>query len=341
MFWRDLRRDPTPNRGRRLGQALILARELPDAVAHLHVHFLHTPASVARYAALLTGRSWSFSAHAKDIWTSPDWELSEKMEAALLGGHLHAGRPRAADGMRRRRHGEPRLSRARSQPLSVLRRRPPRDGTRAADPLRILSVGRFVAKKGFDDLIDALARLPRSLHWRASLIGGGELRERLAARVRAAGLSERVTFLGARAQPDVIAAMREADLFVLPTKPAPTGDRDGLPNVLMEAASQGLPIVATDFAGTPELIRNGTDGILVPPGDVSALAEAMARLAGDPEARRRLADSAYRRLSRDFTVERGIALMAARFGQAVGQDPSGMRPEIPAHAPEAACACGS
>jgi hypothetical protein len=74
LFWRDFRRDPTANRLRRLGQALVLARELPDAIRHIHVHYLHTPGSVVRYAALLGGRTWSFSAHAKDIWTIPDWE---------------------------------------------------------------------------------------------------------------------------------------------------------------------------------------------------------------------------------------------------------------------------
>src|SRR3712207_2154181 len=84
-FWRDLRRDFTANRIRRLGQALVMARELPAEVGHLHVHYLHTPASVVRYAALLTGRTWTFSAHAKDIWTTPDWEKREKMAEALWG----------------------------------------------------------------------------------------------------------------------------------------------------------------------------------------------------------------------------------------------------------------
>src|SRR5687767_1250416 len=84
-FWRDLRRDLTPNRARRLGQALVLARELPPDVAHLHVHYLHTPASVVRYTAILTGRGWSFSAHAKDIWTTPDWEKREKLAQAAWG----------------------------------------------------------------------------------------------------------------------------------------------------------------------------------------------------------------------------------------------------------------
>src|SRR6185437_6069471 len=78
-WWRDLRRDLTPNRLRRFGQALVLAAEMPADVGHLHAHFLHTPASVARYTALMRGLRWSVSAHAKDIWTTPDWEKTEKL----------------------------------------------------------------------------------------------------------------------------------------------------------------------------------------------------------------------------------------------------------------------
>ena len=79
LWLRDLLRDPTPNRIRRFGQALVLANELPADVRHLHAHFLHTPASVARYAALLAGLPWTGSAHAKDIWTTPQWEKREKL----------------------------------------------------------------------------------------------------------------------------------------------------------------------------------------------------------------------------------------------------------------------
>ncbi|MBV9634935.1 MAG: colanic acid biosynthesis glycosyltransferase WcaL, partial [Methylobacteriaceae bacterium] len=81
--WRaDLRRDRTPNRVRRFGQALVLAAELPADIGHLHAHFLHTPASVARYAAALRGVDWTVSAHAKDIWTTPEWEKREKLADA-------------------------------------------------------------------------------------------------------------------------------------------------------------------------------------------------------------------------------------------------------------------
>ncbi|MFZ3238675.1 MAG: colanic acid biosynthesis glycosyltransferase WcaL, partial [Stellaceae bacterium] len=95
MWLADLRRDPTPNRVRRFGQALVLAAELPEDVGHLHAHFLHTPASVGRYAALICGLGWTLSAHAKDIWTTPDWEKREKLGSAAwtvactAAGHAH------------------------------------------------------------------------------------------------------------------------------------------------------------------------------------------------------------------------------------------------------------
>ncbi|GJE48439.1 D-inositol-3-phosphate glycosyltransferase [Methylobacterium tardum] len=318
LFARDFRRDPTASRIRRLGQALVLARELPADVAHLHVHFLHTPASVARYAALLTGRGWSFSAHAKDIWTTPDWDLREKLTDAVWGvtctrdglarlDHLAPGRTLLAY------HGLD-LSRFPAPPAT----RAPRDGSDPAAPLRLLCVGRLVAKKGHDDLIDAVAALPASLHWRLDLIGNGETRRALEAQVEARGLSARVSFRGSLAQPDVIAAMREADLFVLPTKPAPGGDRDGLPNVLMEAASQALPILATGFAGTPEFLTDGVHGVLVPPGEPAALAAALERLAGEPALRRRFGEAARARLVQDFSEEAAIDLIAGRLRASAG-----------------------
>ena len=347
QFAGDLLRDPTASRVRRLGQALVLARELPDAVGHLHAHFLHTPASVARYAALLTGRSWSFSAHAKDIWTTPDRELANKLSDAAWGVTC------TRDGLERLGAVSGGVERERSEPGRValayhgldLARfpeppdRPPRDGAEVGEPIRLLCVGRLVAKKGHDDLIDALAHLPPSLHWRLDLIGSGELRDALKARVAERGLESRIAFHGALAQPAVVAAMRAADLFVLPTKPAPSGDRDGLPNVLMEAASQGLPILATAFAGTPEFITDGVEGYLVPPGDPAALSAAILRLAGDPAGRRRLADAAHARLLRDFSLEAGIDLIAGRLAASAGIElPQRTPPHESARAVEA-CAC--
>jgi glycosyltransferase involved in cell wall biosynthesis len=329
LFARDLLRDRSASRLRRLGQACVLARELPGDVAHLHVHFLHTPGSVARYAARLTGRGWSFSAHAKDIWTTPDWELREKLADAAWGVTC------TRDGLARLDALGPGRTRLAYHGLDLARfpapppPREPRDGRDPGAPLRLLCVARLVAKKGHDDLLDALARLPAHLHWRLDLIGGGELRGALETRAR--GLGDRVAFRGALAQPDVVAAMRAADLFVLPTKAASGGDRDGLPNVLMEAASQELPILATAFAGTPEFISDGEHGILVPPGDPGALAAALARLADGPALRRRLAQGARARLGRDFSESAGIDLIAGRLAGSAGLDPpAGETPELAA-----------
>ncbi|MEA1833663.1 glycosyltransferase [Methylobacterium durans] len=325
-FARDLVRDPTPARLRRLGQALVLARELPGAVAHLHAHFLHAPASVARYAALLTGRRWSASAHAKDIWTTPAWDLSDKLADAAWAvtctrdglARLDALAPPGRVALAY--HGLD-LARLPGPPPP----RPPRDGSDRADPVRLVSVGRLVAKKGHDDLIAALTRLPAGLHWHLDLIGDGERRGEIEALARSHGLQARIRFHGARAHPAVIAAMQEADLFVLPTKAAPSGDRDGLPNVLMEAASQDLPILATAFAGTPEFVTDGVHGVLVAPGDPVSLSEAIVALARDPGRRRRLAVAAGARLRAEFTHEAGIDLIGARLAASAGLVPAPMR----------------
>ena len=320
VFWRDFRRDLTPNRLRRLGQAFVLGRELPDEVTHLHVHYLHTPASVVRYAALLTGRTWTFSAHAKDIWTTPDWEKREKMADALWGVTCtRQGAARLAelapsqDHVTLAYHGLD-LDRFPPPPKG----RPPRDGSDPADPVRIVSIGRAVAKKGYDDLLKALAALPPDLHWRFAHAGDGELLDGLKAQAEAHGIGAKVAFLGSKPQPEVVALLREADLFVLPAKEAKSGDRDGLPNVLMEAASQGLAIVATDFAGIPEFIQDGIEGRLVPPGDWESLSNALNLLSRDPQERIKLGAAACLRLRRNFDMEGSASLVAERLRVLLG-----------------------
>ena len=285
---RDLRRDPTRNRVRRWGQALVLAAELPAEVRLLYAHFLHTPASVARYAALIRGLRWGFSAHAKDIWTTPDWEKREKIAEATFGATCTAA---GAQHLRALSTGRARVELA-YHGLDLARFPPPPDSRPASGPLTILSVGRLVAKKGYDDLLTALSLLPERLDWRFCHIGGGEQARRVQALAERLGLAGRIEWRGKRAQDEVVAAMRAADLFVLPSKIAPDGDRDGLPNVLMEAASQKLPILSTAVSAIPEFVADGVHGRLVPPGDPAALSAAILGLADEPETRRRLADAA-------------------------------------------------
>jgi len=314
VWLRDLRRDLTPNRIRRFGQACVLARELPAETRFLYVHFLHTPASVARYAAIMRGLGWGFSAHAKDIWTTPDWEKREKIAAAAFGATCTAA---GAAHLRGLADDPAKIDLAyHGLDLSGFPS-PPERGVRTG-PATLLSVGRLVEKKGYDDLLDALARLPARLDWRFVHIGGGEMSKQMTARAETLGLSGHIEWRGKRDRDEVIAAMREADLFVLPAKIARSGDRDGLPNVLMEAASQRLPIVSTAVAAIQEFVRDGVDGRLVPPGDPGALAAAIADMLDQPEAAAAMARSAHARLTAEFGVEAGIDLLEARLRAGLG-----------------------
>ncbi len=294
----------------------MLAAELPENVTHLHAHFLHTPASVARYAALITGLSWTVSAHAKDIWTIPVWEKRAKLaEARWVVTCTEAGRTHLS-GLAPR-HSAVALC---YHGLDIERfpEAPPRsnggDGSDPEHPVILLSVGRLVAKKGYEDLLAALALLPPELEWRFIHIGGGTLRDALMQTAGRLGLSQKIEWRGALAQPDVLGGYRRADLFVLASKLAKDGDRDGLPNVLLEAQSQQLACVATDVSGIPELIEQGVTGLLVPPGDPVGLAQTMNSLIRDPARRAALGAAGERRVRDNFLMRSGIDVLAMRFG---------------------------
>lgn len=319
-LWRlDYARDKTRNRIRRFGQACVLAAEMPTETLGLYAHFMHTPSSVTRYAAVMRSLPWAFSAHAKDIWTSPEWEKREKLSAATYGATFGAtctgsgaehlrGLADTPDRMHLIYHGLD-LSRFPEPP----KRAPAPKGT-----IRLLSVGRLVEKKGFDNLIDALALLPADLDWRWIHIGGGELKTVMQKRADVAGVSDRIEWLGALNQPEVIAQMQSADIFVLPSRIAKSGDRDGLPNVLMEAASQKLAIISTPVSAIPEFIDNGVHGILSDDAP-KPLSEAIYNLALDPVKRAEMTQAASARLKKDFTMMPGINQLDGLLRQMCGQ----------------------
>jgi glycosyltransferase involved in cell wall biosynthesis len=312
-FLGDLRRDLSRNRVRRLGQAAVLVREWPEGGHWLFAHFIHTPASVADYAARILGRDWSISAHAKDIWTSPDWELSGKLGRARWtvtcteSGHRHL-QALAPDPARvyLAYHG---LNLSRFPHFDGVRA--PRDGSDPAQPVRIVSVGRAVPKKGYDVLLKAFALLPPDLHWRFTHLGAGGEVAKLKRLSEELGIADFCTWRGAADQTEVLAAYREADIFALASRIANDGDRDGLPNVIVEAASQGLPSVASNLSGIPELITDGTSGWLFPPEDEHALATALAEAIRDPDARAARGAAAEARVRRHFDYRTSVAELAA------------------------------
>jgi glycosyltransferase involved in cell wall biosynthesis len=319
VWLKDLRRDPTPNRVRRFGQALVLAAELPAGVERLHAHFLHTPASVTRYAALLRGLPWSASAHAKDIWTTPEWEKREKLDScdwlvtctAANREHLAALAPPGR--VELVYHG---VDLHRFTPGNASLRM--RDGRNPADPVVILSVGRLVEKKGTDVLLEALSRLPASLHWKLVHVGSGPLRQTLARLAHALNISHRVEWRGALTQDKLLLEYRNADLFALASRVARDGDRDGLPNVLLEAQSQGLACVATRVSAIPELLRDGQTALLVEENHPAALARALESLIASPARRRTLGQAGQARVAEVFSLDSNIEPLAHRFGLAAG-----------------------
>jgi len=327
-FWRalvsfgaDLLHEPTRNRMRRFAQALVMAREMPASVEHYYVHFMHTPASVGYYASIINRQSWSISAHAKDIWTISERELRKKLAAcdwivtctAANSSYL-SSLSTVADKVTLLYHGLDFTRFDRNEALASKR-----DGSDADNVVRLISVGRAVDKKGYEILLAALAELPSTLNWRFVHIGGGELFEALQAQARELGLDDRIDWLGALPQTEVLAQYRNADLFVLPSKISADGDRDGLPNVLMEAQSQGLACLSTNISGIPELIVHAESGWLVEQKDVGELARALEQLIADPELRARLAQAGFTRVREEFSMERGIDKLVHRLQQSLGR----------------------
>ncbi len=289
-----------------------LAVELERAGAvHLHAAFAHGPAAIAHQVHLLTGLPFSFGGHAKDIYVSDPRQLALRIaDAAFVTACSRSARDElvtaaagGADTIRLLPHG-----------VDVVRFRPAPEVRNEAAPLRILAVGRLVEKKGYDVLLEALARLagdPSSATFTCRIIGDGPLAGRLTSRARSLGIAPLVAFEGAQPHEAVAAAYGLTDVFVQASVVLPDGDRDGIPNVLLEAMASGLPVVASDVAGIPEAVTDGETGLLVPSSDPDALAAAIARLAADPALRSALGHAARARILGRFDRRAAVRTMAA------------------------------
>ena len=313
LFLKDYARETNAGRQRRWAQGCVLAHELPEDVSWIHTHYLHTPCSVARYAAHLSGRDWSFSAHAKDIWTSPEWDLRTKLDDADWGVTCTGVNTRYLKSLSKAPEKVELVYHGLDFEGFPMPSPEPSARNGSADPVRILSVGRAVEKKGYDDLLEALAALPAGLNWRFTHIGGGALSDTLKAHADRLNLTKRIVWRGAQPREEVIKACRDADLFVLPSKLAKSGDRDGLPNVLMEAQSMGLCCLSTEVSAIPELITDGKTGRLVAPGDRKALACALKQLITAPDLRDTLGNAACSHVRTHFASAPGLDHLADKF----------------------------
>lgn len=281
-----------------LQAGLLVQQVLPGSgVVHLHAHFAHSPTSVAMFAARLSGLHFSFTAHAKDIYTSDPEQLAEKLQLArfavtcteanrnYLRGFVDDGLP-----IHRVYHG-----------IDV-----DLFGSRTAEnrcrpPYRLLTVARLTAKKGLPTVYRAIRILrDRGVALEHVLIGDGEERDRILALIGALGLSDAARWIGTQPHEVVVDHYRKADAFLLGCEVAPNGDRDGIPNVLLESMAAGVPVVATAVSAIPELVQDGRTGLLVPPEDPVRLADAVERVLTDAALRAALIPAARRQVVQHF-----------------------------------------
>lgn len=293
-------------------QAIQLALAVHErGIRHLHAHFGTRATTVARLAARLSGISYSFTAHAKDIYypypegTGLAQKLRDAAHAVTVSDYNLA--------YLREQYGDDARNATRLYNGIDLHKFacPPRG---ESGPAHILAVGRLVEKKGFPLLIEALRILRlRNLDFRCTLIGDGPLRDALWQQIQQARLETQIAMPGLQPQSAIIDAMRSATLLAAPCVISEEGDRDGLPTVLLEAMALGTPVISTAVAGIPELVIDGETGLCIPPENAVALADAIERLIGDATLRQSLSQQARRLIEREFDIERNAAQLRRIF----------------------------
>jgi colanic acid/amylovoran biosynthesis glycosyltransferase len=311
---------------------------LDEGVDHVHCHFANHPALAGWLIHRLVGIPFSFTAHGSDLHVDRTMLPAKVAEAAFVvtisGDNRAVIESTAGDAAA----GKVAVIHCGIDPDAF--RPPAHSGT---GPLRIVAVGTLHEVKGQVHLVDACRLLAdRGVPFSCRFIGDGPDRAPLAARIETLGLGERVTLVGRMTTHEVAAELAASDVLVAPSVPTKSGKREGIPVVLMEAMATGLPVVASRLSGIPELVTDGVDGLLVPPGDASALADALARLAADPALRARLGSAGRETVLAGFDVDRNAAALAARIRESLerrrapGSDPATAPRPDRAGAPEAA-----
>jgi glycosyltransferase involved in cell wall biosynthesis len=304
-------------------QAIWIARFIIDAgdIQHIHAHFCHGSTTVAWLASIITGLPFSFTAHAKDIYCdslNPAGLLRRKMRAARFvvtctdANREHLLRIEPNANVRCIYHG---LNAEFADLLLDTTNLPEKNGH-----FRALGVGRLVPKKGFDVLVEACAILKRrGFHFETAIVGEhGEHEAELRRQIEAHGLNDYVRLIGPLEQSRLYTEYQRADIFCLPCRVLDNGDRDGLPNVLMEAMACGLPVVTTPVSGIPEIIKDGQNGTLVPPDDAAALANAIQRISSDRMLARNLGRAGRSTVLERFDGDKTAMELAALFTAATG-----------------------
>jgi glycosyltransferase involved in cell wall biosynthesis len=283
-------------------QSAALAERLRGSgVSGLHAYFAHTPAEIAMTAADLLGLPFGFSVHARDVRKADPVALAHRAARATCVIACNVDAAADVDRVGGRAHLVPHgVDLARFHVLP-----PPAGG-----PFRVLAIGRLVEKKGFDVLIGAVARCR---HATLRIVGDGPLRQSLDDRIRALGAGDRITLAGPRTHAELPAEYAASHAVAVPSVVDANGDRDGLPNVVLEAMASGRAVIGAEVGAITSAVRQGETGLLVPPRNVEALAAAIDALATRPRWHVELGARGRRVAEREYDVRQ----CAARFAQLV------------------------
>lgn len=304
-------------------QACVIAEQISEKpeIKHIHAHFAHGATTVAWFVSMMTGRKFSFTGHAKDIYLeslNPAGLLKRKMDAAEFVVTCTKSNLKHLEAISTTKihclyHG---LSTDFTDLLET-----ENENSAKAEKLRILAVGRLVMKKGLDVFVEACAILQsRNIEFEAVIVGEkGDASDLVKQKIAENNLGEKIKLPGSMPQSGVFQELRKAAVFCLPCRILENGDRDGIPNVMMEAMSCGLPVVTTNISGIPEIIKNGENGIMVNPEDAVALADAMQKIHEDKIFAKRLSAAAIETVKEKFDGDVTALFLANLFNEVIEQ----------------------
>lgn len=283
-------------------------------VQHIHAHYISEPALLADLLGQIRGHSFSVSAHAKDIYLTDKAAIRSRLKNAAFVTTCTA-------------HNQKFLAQQDGNAGSQVHllyhginsdRFSPAGQTGGDQPPLLIAVGRFKRKKGFDLLINACAKLlSTGVPLRCEIIGYGDQEHELRRLIEDKGLAAHVTLTEPVTHHDLVHILQNAAVCVLPCRQMEDGDRDGIPNAMLEAMSCEVPVVSTTVSGIPEVIQSGTNGLLVAPEDVQALATAITRVLDDEPLRQRLAENGRRTVTDMFCWESNVAVLGQLLGAAM------------------------
>ncbi len=267
-------------------------------IVHFQAHFAHSPTSVAMFSSLLSGVPFSFFAHAKDIYTSNEDQLREKIDKARF----------VVTCTNYNKKHLSKLALGSTTPIFCVYHginldyfSPDKTLIACSSPYQLLTVARMTEKKGLNTIYQALAILKkRGVPFVHSLIGKGDDHDKVVELIKSLDLEDVTQLCGTLAHEDVIEYYKKCDLFVLGCQIAENGDRDGIPNVMAESMAMKLPVVATNVSGIPEFLEDNETGKMVVPKNPEALADAILALLEDESLRQKVTTEARKRIEKDF-----------------------------------------